>query len=430
VYKELGLFGATRGDALLTAIASYGEKLHIHTERPTYNLDEIRSDIEKVGVDPTGKEHMCFAVGKTINFYQRFALQGRRQLALIMVTDESGDQTTNLELLEATVAEARAARCRIYTLGREAVFGYPWCYMNWVDPKTSINYWLQIDRGPETPYVEQLQTEGFWRRWDAHPSGFGPYEQARLCRETGGIFFMLPSPEVNLVRRDDRKYALARIRPYMPDLGTREDYAEEREQSKLRSTLWKVINDLNPWREPQINLRQEYPIEMEEFRRVAPAEVQKALRYVVYLDQAEKVLEGLQRERAKEIYPRWQANYDLIYAQVLAYKVRVYQYGAYLEWFMRNPKQPALKPPNPRLTATHWDITTRQEMLETKYASQEELQKYVQKATQLFQNIMKNHEGTPWAARAQWELTRGFGVHVVQDWDDPRRGQGVVLPKL
>src|SRR5262249_15078485 len=111
----------------------------------------------------------------------------------------------------------------------------------------SRHFVVPIDRGPETPFVEQLQTEGFRIRRDAHPSGFGPYEQVRMARETGGMFFMLPSPEIALFERDDRKYELERMRPYMPDLSSREDYANERDKHPDRATLWKVINDLNPY---------------------------------------------------------------------------------------------------------------------------------------------------------------------------------------
>ncbi len=435
VYTELGLVGATRGDALMTAVASYGKDLHIHSEKPTSDPEAVKAYIDKIPIDASGEEQMCFAVGKTINHFKNFAITGRRQMAVILVTDESGDQTTNYELLEPTIAEAKKARSRIYVLGREAVFGYPYAYMRWIDPKTKIGYWLRIDRGPESPNVEQLQTNGFWRRQDAHASGFGPYEQTRMARETGGVFFMLPSPEVNLVARDDRKYELARLRPYMPSLEPRDIYARERDSSELRRTIWKVINDLNPWNPEQarhINMRDDFSIDDAEFRRQAVIEMEKAKRYVIYLDAAEKALEKLAEERRKEVYPRWQANYDLIYAQVLAYKVRIYQYGAYLQWWLDNPNdrpQRSIKPPNPRTTATNWDIRTRKDVIPTPLFPQEELDKYIAKSSELLKKVMEDHHGTPWETRAKWELARGFGVHLVQEWDDPRRGQGVQLPK-
>lgn len=169
-----------------------------------------------------------------------------------------------------------------------------------------------------------------------------------------------------------------------------------------------------------------------EFRRQAIQEMEDARKYVLYLHEAEKALERMAEQRRLETYPRWQANYDLIYAQVLAYKVRIYQYGAYLQWWLDNPDKrpkPSIKPPSPRATATHWDIRTRKEVIPTPNFPQEELDKYMAKATELFKKVSQDHEGTPWDSRAKWELSRGFGVHLVQDWDDPRRGQNVKLPK-
>jgi hypothetical protein len=44
--------------------------------------------------------------------------------------------------------------------------------------------------------------------------------------------------------------------------------------------------------------------------------------------------------------------------------------------------------------------------------------------------VVEEHPGTPYAARAQWELRRGFGVDLVEHSSDPGRGQNVTLPKL
>ncbi len=439
VYKELGLLKKTTyGDALTSAVSSYGEKLHIHTKTPTHEVEKIKDDMNKVPVEENGKENMCYSVIHTLSYYKNYAQKTQRQMALVILTDETGEKDDGMKELENAVAAAQEMRCRVYVLGREAVFGYPYAYMAWRDPKTQIGYWLLIDRGPETPYVEQLQTEGFWHRWDAHGSGFGPYEQSRLARETGGIFFVLPSKETNLVRTDNFKYELERLRPYMPSLESRAEYAAEREKSPLQQLLWKVINDLNPWDAElgkTINLRQAYSIDPLEFAKQSVPEMGKAERYVKYLHKAEEALEAALPMRKREIYPRRQANFDLIYAQVMAYKVRVYQYGAYLHWFNTNPEfrpKPALRPPqnNPNLT-THWDITTRVAILPTDKYPRDKMEADIKKATDMFNKIIKDFEGTPWANRAKWELARGFGVHVVQDWDDVRRGQGgVKIPKL
>ena len=433
VYSELGLVQQAQGDALLTSVASYGAKWQLHTKTPTYDLDQIRAAINDVPVDETGLEMTCDAVCATVTALQSAAIQGRRQLAMILVSDESGDQKTNVEKLEAAIAAAKAARTRIYILGREAVFGYPYAHMRWSHPQAGT-HWLPIDRGPETHFVEQLQTEGFQRRQDAHCSGFGPYEHCRMARETGGIFFMLPSLETNLVRGEKRRYELEAMRPYMPDLNARQEYTYERDKSELRATLWKVISDLNPYRPEiarHIDLRHHFSADIPAFINQVNAEQVKAQVYITYLTEAEKALERLKSRRDNEQSPRWRANYDLILAQILTYKVHVYEYGAYLEEFKKNPKKvPLTKPGGVRLA--QWDVRHRQQTV-----AGELTRSYIERGREMFNGIIKEHAGTPWAARAEWELKRGFGVELVEHYvgpPGPRTSQPssmpVKIPKL
>jgi hypothetical protein len=432
VYEELGLSGAAKGDALMTAVASFGGKWQMHTRKPTYDRDEIRKAIDEVPVDASGLEMMCEAVGSTATALHGVATSGRRQLAMILVTDESGDRKSNVELLEAAIQAAKASRCRVYVLGREAVFGYPFAHMRWSHPTVGTR-WLPIDRGPETPYAEQLQTEGFQRRYDAHPSGFGPYEQARLARETGGIFFMLPSLETSLVRGEKRRYELEAMRPYLPDLSARMEYAHDRDNTPLHATLWKVISDLNPYdpaKAKVIDLRLQFSPSMEPFSKQVGEEQAKAKMYVTYLHEAEQALSALGKDRQRETYPRWQANYDLIYAQVLAYKVRVYEYGAYLEEFKKKPKEvPLTKKPNLKLA--HWDIRHREKTITGDLTKE-----YIERSRTMFKQVIEQHAGTPWAARAEFELKRGFGIELVEVYRGPPsnkpkpKGPPVKIPKL
>ncbi len=416
VYQELGLLSAAAGDHLATAVTSYGERFMVHTRKPTSDRDEIRAAIDQVPIDPSGKEVMCEAVGRAVAGFRDYARGSRRQMALVLVTDESGERDNNDQYLERAIAEAKAARCRVYVLGREAVFGYPYAHMRWRHPQTNRVHWLRIDRGPETGFVEQLQTNGFRRRYDGFGSGFGPYEQARLARETNGIFFMLPSVETNLVRGDKRRYELEAMRAYRPDLRARLEVLADRERYPLRTLLWQVISDLNPYNAQSarvIEMRVHFSLEPQAFAQQVRQEQQKAVLYLRYLAEAEKALADGAELRRQEADPRWQANYDLIYAQLIAYQARIYEYGATLEAFLQKPKvAPLTKAPNLRLV--HWDITTRQQTLTGEIA-----QPYIDRSRELFLQCISNHPGTPWAARAQWELDRGFGVDLVPDYDPP-----------
>lgn len=415
VYAELGL-SAHQSNRLLTAVTSFGGSFALHTPQPTSDRFVINAAIDAVPIDTAGKELMCEAVGRSIAHHREFAKKTGRQMLLVLVTDESGDATNNNAYLEQAIAEAKAAKCRCYVLGREAVFGYPYAHIRWQHPQTKRVHWLPIERGPETAFVEQLQTDGFRRRYDAHPSGFGPYEQTRLTRETGGIFFMLPGLESNLVRGEKRRYELEAMRAYRPDLRSRFEVVSERDESVLQATIWKIIYDLNPY-QPDIakiiEMRVEFATDPQAFVRQARQEQAKAIVYLDYLARMQRVVEGLAEQRERETSPRWQANYDLLYAQLVAYQARMYEYGAYLEQVVREPKvAPLTKSPNLKLV--NWDIRTRQKTI-TKDLSAP----YIALATALYEDILREHPGTPWAARAELELKRGFGIELAPDYEAP-----------
>lgn len=429
VYAELGLSERASSDALLTAITSFGEDFQVLTEKPTNDLDVIRAAIDKIPNDASGKENTFKAVGQAVNLYSKFASRGKRRMAMILVTDESGEWDDAGQYMEPAITEAKSARCTVFTLGREAVFGYPYAHLRYVHPQTGRPHWLKMNRGPETAFIEQVQTDGFHRRYDAYPSGYGPYELSRLAHQTGGVYFLLPSKESNLVRSEDREYELEAMRGYGPDLRAREEIIKDRDRSKLRTTIWKIINDLNPYNKQKaqvVELRIHFSKEFPEFVKQVEHEKQKSRIYLAYLQQAEKALADIRRLRLDEESPRWQGNYDLIYGQIVAFQVRVQEYVTYLDQFVKQPEKiPLTKAPN--LSLIHLDIGTRKKQL-----LEEQTADKVKKATELLKECIKNHPGTPYAARAQWELRRGFGVALHGYYEPPYKKvkNPLPLPKL
>jgi hypothetical protein len=71
------------------------------------------------------------------------------------------------------------------------------------------------------------------------------------------------------------------------------------------------------------------------------------------------------------------------------------------------------------LTHVGWEITTRHETI-----TGDKIKPYVERASAMFREIIQNHAGTPWAARGEHELKRGYGVQLVEDYDAPPK----VLP--
>jgi hypothetical protein len=413
VYNQLGIVGTASNKALQTAVTSYGKDFFDHTnKKPTAKRDEIRAAIDSVPIDASGEEMMCQAVGESITRY-RDAARGR-QMALILVTDESGNRLNNDRFLERAIGAAKATKCKIYALGRESVFGYPFAYIRWNHPQTKRTHWLQIDRGPETGFPEQLQTNGFRRRHDAFSSGFGPYEQTRMARETNGVFFMLPSLETNLVGAQKERYALEALRPYRPDLRSRQEVFADRDKYPLRSLIWKVIQDLNPHNksaQKALEMRMEFSLDRAQCVRQMRQEQAKAKMHLQYMAEAEKALAAGRKLRDQEVEPRWRGNYDIIYAQLIAYQARMYEYGVALEAFIQNPKTAPPMKGTARLV--HWDVGT------VKSVRTEESKPYIDRAIDLFKEVQETHPGSPWAARAAWEMRRGFGVDLHPDYHAP-----------
>ncbi|MGE5192919.1 MAG: vWA domain-containing protein, partial [Deltaproteobacteria bacterium] len=268
VYEELKLFDEdVKADVLLSAVVSFGQEVHfmLPRKKPTDDVPAIMNAIDAIPIDKSGIENTCHAVGTVISEYRRQAVQGKRKLVVVVISDEAGDDG---EQVEETLRQARSASAPIYFLGRESVFGNLYAYVRWVHPQTGGLHYLPIRRGPETPFAELLPFDGFRHRMDASLSGFGPYEQVRLCRDTGGIFFMLPNEEQNLNEADSRKYAALDLKEYTPDLAARRDYAERRDKSPFRRAIWETIVLLNPF-DPK-NKEMEIPID--NWYSVNPAE--------------------------------------------------------------------------------------------------------------------------------------------------------------
>lgn len=430
VYEELGLSSVAAGNALLTGVISYGERMNNHMQKgPTSDTKEIMGAIRSIQNDPSGMEMQSDSVIFAVNNYGSIAAAQNRQMAMVLVTDESGDMTTNGTKLEQAIQMAKAANCKVYVLGREAIFGYPYAQMSWVHEASKTTHWLRIDRGPETPQPEQLQINGFHRRHDAFPSGFGPYEQSRIARQTGGIFFMLPSPEVRLVGRDTRAYDADAMRPYLPDLSPRDDYVAERQKNPLRAMVWQVISDLNPWQPGSKGSRCEvrlshFSIDRAVFANEAAVEMKKAEDLIRYLAEAQKGLESVAGHRAREKSPRWRANYDLIYAQVVSYQARLQEYGWYMAEFTKNPKPVKNIFGNARPTNGWW-VHGVQRLLKPDVTQAQR-----DKADTLFREIQKEYAGTPWGERAGDELKRGYGIELNEGHENNRGVPGLVLPKF
>src|SRR5207244_1270768 len=100
----------------------------------------------------------------------------------------------------------------------------------------------------------------------------------------------------------------------------------------------------------------------------------------------QKGLEGLRKSRDRETDKRWQANFDLLFAQVVAYQVKAYEYRACLEEMIRKRPRPK-QMPNPPKLEVWWGLGHSKE---PKAAKDKTAKKYAE-AEQLFKEVIERY---------------------------------------
>jgi hypothetical protein len=401
--------------ALTHVVASFGQTLHIDLPQPTADFQKIAQAIDRIRVDESGVESTFHAVEALIRRYAVNLGEDRRMI-LVLVTDESGDDGDEIEQARLAAVKTNVS---VYVIGRQSLFGRAGVTLPYKDPVTGDEYWPQIQRGPESAALENLQYDGLHGRWDEQPSGFAPYELARLTKDTGGIYFLLPSEEAlrSSIRQREKAYSMATLKEYVPDYESRAAYAARASKSPLRRSLLDIVQQTTKG-----GFRRHFPVEPEALAQAIAEELPKVQQQLTVLLAIEKRLKGLESERDREPDKRWQAHYDLMRAQVVAYQVQAYEYGATLTEMLAKLQAGQLKPkqmPEKDRLVVEWVIdhnpTLRADKVATGPPSQE--------AKRLFNLVLERHPNSPWADLARDELDRGFGCqwseyHHTAQYDD------------
>jgi len=380
---------------LTHAIVGFGAQLHYELDKPTADIDMIGKTIDRLRVDPSGVENTLSAVRNVIDHYSGL-IRKDRKLLIVLVTDESGDDGGFVE-------EARQAAVSkgvpIYIIGRQSLFGYSQARLLYIDPVTKDHYWPTIRRGPETADVEMLQWDGLHERWDEQPSGFAPYELARLAKDSGGIYFLLPSEETMRLRQREKAYSIKQLKEYIPAYESRALYNEKRLRSDLRRTMYEVITVTKGF-----PYRRHFSVFHEQMLAQANEEYPKVTERLNVLIGIEQRLKSLKKARDREVEKRWQAHYDLMLAQIVAYQIQAYEYRACLKEMAAKPPVPS-RMPSPEMIV-EWVLEHSREPK----APKQETEKRYAEANKLLKEVIAAHPRTPWSDLAQDELDRGFSI--------------------
>lgn len=392
VYKQLGLLDNVDTKALKTAVASFGQQTHIMTPEPVDEVADIVAAVRKIPVDKTGVENVFSAVNTVFNKWKDYRRKMHRNVMIIVVTDERGD---DYQALEPLIAQISRNGVKVHCIGNAAGFGRERGYVShtWTVGKDTFTEDLPVDQGPETVAAERVQLP-FWsgnrRNLDRMSSSHGPYALTRLCVETGGIFFIAGDtarknfdPEV--------------MRNYRPDYRPIAEYQKQLRTNLAKAALIETARTTAVERIPVPEFS--FQANNDAILRRQITEAQKPLADLEFhLNNMHLMLERGERDREKLDTPRWRAGYDLAMGRILAMRVRAYGYNAMLAGMKSAPKEFEGAKNN------QWRLVPSDDV-----KSGPAVRKLHKKAVEYLSRVVEQHEGTPWALLAEVELSQKLG---------------------
>lgn len=431
VYKELGLSKAIApkgptDQPLLSAVVAFGKDISFVIDKPTDDLNLIRSAVASIQNDDSGIEMTFTAVGAAAQKFERYRFsQPRRRVMMVVFTDEVGEDENRLE---DVITICKRNQMPVYVAGVPAPFGRPNIEIKYVDPDPNYDQsvqWIPVRQGPETFMSEQVQLNfsGKPNREDAIyrlDSGFGPYCLTRLCYETGGIFFAVHGNRERIgehVTARETPVFQARLnhffdplvmKPYRPDYLPLPDYIRSVQKNKAKLALLETAKQstVEPMSNPVLVFRKTG--EDDSSMKAALDEAQKK---AAILQPQINVLYGMikegEKDREKLTEPRWRAGFDLAYGRILAVKVRTELYNAMLARAKGGMK--LADPKTNVLTLVPADEVTNNSTLD----------KMAKLSRELLQRVAQEHRGTPWAMLAETELKDPIGWRWQESYDPP-----------
>ena len=396
---------------LITAVAAVDDKVEFLLDPPSDDPAAIEQALEKVGKSDVGKELTFSAVKQILQRYEDLRA-APRQMVLVLVTDEAGDDAA---LADELVPRLKKNVIPIYVIGVPA----PWGQANpfqklagrFGNPADGQGPDAFPTHGPESHASERvhlpLPTPGFGFRSpqfdDLVDAGFGPLGLERLCRAGGGAFIAVRPSGGSFSFGGIQTWptgAEMRFEPeaasrYAPDYVTAEEYQALLAESKARQALCAAakIGRADILESP--TLRFAKTADEAAMKRQLDQAQQGSARVAPQIDRLYEALQPGEADREKLTGRRWQAQFDYALGRVLAAKVRNDSYNQ----MIANLK--AGKGPK--------DVTEYVLEPADSYETSSALKKMADKAKTYLERVVKEHPGTPWAKFAEEDLKVPMG---------------------
>jgi hypothetical protein len=404
VYEELGVLGKDEQRSLLTAVVAFGEKDTPMMDQPTDDVEAIKKAIRSIKDDESGVENMFTAVGSALKRWGKYRTMDRRNILAIVMTDEKGDDDRHLEEL-ITLAKGQY-QAKIYVAGAAAPLGRSQVMLPWPGNGRVLGY-APADRGPESVRMER-ESLPFWsgqQGLENLSSGFGPWALSRLCRETGGIYFIMQDDSSKL-------YDPNTLRAYQPDYGPRKDYDEKLKSSRIRRAVVDAADRTRqgPQQIPAIPL--EFPSDLAAMNRVMGDGQAAMAKLEYYVKPMLKEVMAVESDRDKEQSRRWRAEYDLLLGRLLAAEVRTHTYNAMCAQMKKKPRE--FEKPNSNTWSLRPDSNVPNDT-----AAGPRLAELADKARSVLHRVIDENPGTPWAEFARRELQTDLGFKWSETYRAP-----------
>lgn len=393
VYRQLESLDEGAKGALQTVVATYGEKFALLTDKPVEDVKPLIPKVRTIPNDTSGVENVFYAV-HTLAAKFKGERAKKRNVLIFIVTDEKGDDAE--KYLEDTLVLCRRSGIRVYTVGNSAPFGREKSMFLWKYDDGSAEE-LPVDAGPETVAPEALAV-GFWGGQGPDlsrmSSGYGPYALTRLCKESGGMYY--------IAQEESRaqKFSPDVMRNYQPDYRPIKDYKASLERNKAKMALIIAARQSKDDRLDDIGLtRTGFAAYNDTVLREEITESQKPAADLIFrIDRLAEILSQGEKDRDKVPEPRWRAAYDLAIGRALAMKVRTQGYNQMLAEMKSAPR------PFQNSDSNQWRIVPSK----TINAGQA-VKKLERQATTYLKRVIDDHPDTPWERLAARELSTPMG---------------------
>lgn len=402
---EVAEWSAQSAHPLVSAVVTFDQSVQFVVEQPTHEPDKISSALTSLKQGPGGKEMPFTAIKQALEKYLPHRATDQRDLLMILVTDEAGDDAN---VAEEVLEPLRRQAIPLYVIGRAA----PWGQVNPFakDPIAAVP--TKDDTvpavGPESVQSERVDISPWSAPANASSelvdSGFGPFALERVCRATRGQFFSLRPPATKTTPKgpkrwptgEELRFEPSAVTKYAPDYVSADEYKKRLAGNMAAAALSEAA------RLPKLTLEgtpgTRFPKDVEaKMAQKMTAAQQFAARNLPPIERLHDLLEKGEKDRSKLTSPRWQAQYDLAFGRSLAFKARLDGYNSMIAALKRGK--------------TFQNAESKAWLLESadNFETESTIKKMADKAKTYLTRVIQEHPGTPWSKMAEQELKTPLG---------------------